>query len=166
MGPQHFLGTPLDGIPARDLGSLRFESVTGAILRLTISRACRCASERICTPNGKATPHRFAQAKAKERYTTVPSHGTGEEEGGQARASELSERFVISLSSSLHPDDRRIPFCFSFPPFRILFIRARATSTVTRTRLPQGAPSLRVALNTLFGPVLRSRRRGRSDTAK
>ena len=37
-------------------------------------RASERASERIRAPNGKATPHRFAQAKAKERIHILRFH--------------------------------------------------------------------------------------------
>lgn len=66
--PGHFLDAPLDECP-RPISSIRgFERYGCDISRLTITDAG--ARERICTPNGKATPHRFAQARGC--YTVPP----------------------------------------------------------------------------------------------
>lgn len=105
------------------------------ISRLTIADAG--ARERICTPNGKATPHRFAQARGDTiRFLRVARicGALGRPIWGPA-----GERFVTS-HPSVSPDGWiEALFCFSLPP-RVLFIRARAISAVTKTRLPQGAP--------------------------
>lgn len=65
-----------------------------------------------------------------------------------ARPERASDRFVTSLSSSSQPNDREGSL-FAFRFFLVLLVRARARaraiSSVTRTRLPQGAPSPRVA---------------------
>lgn len=90
-------------------------------MRLTISRARRCASERICAPNGKATPHRFAPPRAQAGDTTVPPlclYHSGALGGGRygGQLERASERTLRNLALLFPPDDRGIPFCFSLPP--------------------------------------------------
>lgn len=114
-------------------------SVTGAISRLTIAQVR--ASEYALVTVWRRLIGLREQDTALRRY--------------QRRAPGLTIRpnasltlrlsFSFFLSFSLRPSTLRMiktPFCFLFP---FLHLRARAISAVTRTRLLQGAPSLRVA---------------------